>query len=125
MATKSLSTVGVLTLTNGDATDWYDMQHVAAAEYNLVVSGTATVLLEGANETTVATKTDAATSDTFTATKMGTIFEPMPRFVRFRQSAGSGSAIFSWGKSINHKGDLATIAKQGFATTISSDLTPS
>jgi hypothetical protein len=123
MATKDLSTAGVLSLANGDSTRWFDMQHVAAAEFQLNVTGVATVELRGANEITLDSKTDSVVLDTFTADKAGTIFEPMPRYVQFAQTAGAGSVIFSWGKAINHTGGLASIAKQGSSVGVSSELT--
>lgn len=128
MATKSLSDAGVLTLTNGDKTKWFDMQSIASAEFQLVVTGVVVIALRGANETTptdatqAAAKTDQATLESFTSSGGRTIFEPMPRFIQFEQTSGAGSAVFSWGKAIGHDGGLATIGAQKYATSISSDL---
>ena len=97
-------------LTNGIATDWMDLSPFSDAfEYQGNVTGAVTILLEVSNDPTAA-KADVVAADTYTISFAKVATWPLPRFARLRMSAGSGSAVVSFGPSKTLTGFSSSVA---------------
>lgn len=98
----------------GEATDWFDLATLPeGAMFIGKVTGTVTYVFEISNDerTTGTLRADGAVAvATYTADVAKTLDGPgMPRYGRFRLTAGTGSVAVSWGKAKNWAGKLSEV----------------
>lgn len=102
----------IKTLTNGVATDWMDASPFVSLELQGKVTGVVTVIIEGSNDTQAKTE-PVQYGSTFSADFAKALFQPMPKLIRLRQSAGAGSVIVSFGNGVTPKNEIVPVTKQG------------
>jgi hypothetical protein len=101
------------TITNGLNTGWFDLRPVNGEVLLMAtVTGTATFVIDISNDERTDVTKDFQTSISYTNSIAKLISGAKPRFVRVRQTAGTGSVAVSLGKAENYSGKLSEVNLQ-------------
>lgn len=97
------------TLTNGQATAWYDCRGIRSGVLIIAkVTGVATWEIEVSGDESDA-KADLDSIDAFTVSDSRIVEAPLSRFLRVKQTAGAGSVIVSIGRAEDADGNLVDV----------------